>query len=194
MGQISVEPPVNRPWRVPAVCGSLTALAATALLGGILAGPGLAAPAVGSQDVTVQRVIDGDTIEVHDQDGEVNLVRYLGIDAPELRRRSPDGRWRYDPKPYAEAALALNRRLVEGKRIHLEYDKERRDRYGRLLAYVYVDGHLVNAELVEHGLARARLHAPNTRFAGLFLRLQREARAHRRGIWANVRMMAADRP
>ena len=183
--------PVHRRWR-PVFVAAVVAPLMSAALWGAFAAP----PEVGpnTDTVEVERVIDGDTIEMHDGGGTTRLVRYLGIDAPEIRRRRADGHWTYDPRPYAEEALALNRRLVEGKRVSLTYDKERHDKYGRLLAYVYVNGRLVNAELVERGLARVMPIAPNTRMAGLLLKLQREARAHRRGIWADSKTTAGMSP
>ncbi len=151
------------------------------MLGGLAVGASEAGPRL--SHATVQRVVDGDTIEVSDGAGARQLVRYLGIDAPELRRRGPDGHWIYDPQPYAKAAFEANRRLVEGRQVRLEYDAETRDRYGRLLAYVYVESRLINAELVELGLARVVPHPPNTRLIGLLFQRQRDAQAHRRGLW-----------
>ncbi len=124
------------------------------------------------------RVIDGDTIEL--QNGE--SVRYIGIDAPELRRRLGD-RWIADPQPFAVEALKENRRLVEGKTVRLEYDRVRRDRFGRLLAYVFTDQLFVNAHLLEGGWARLLVIRPNVLYTRLFRRLERLARRDARGLW-----------
>lgn len=144
----------------------------------------------------VRHVVDGDTIEL--SNGE--KVRYIGMDAPEERRRG--GReWVFDPEPYAAEATQANRNLVQGKKVRLEFDRERRDSYGRLLAYVYVrrdprkgppsdrevfleSGEIfVNATLVQKGLARPLSIPPNTRHAerlkGLAVRAQKE----RVGLW-----------
>ncbi|MBI3611260.1 MAG: thermonuclease family protein [Nitrospirae bacterium] len=129
--------------------------------------------------IAVKRVIDGDTIEL--ADGE--RVRYLGIDAPELRRKIR-GRWVERAEPFATEAFELNRRLVEGRAVRLELDRESRDRYHRLLAYVFVGDRLVNAELIAAGYAVVRIHPPNLRYADLLMKLQAEARAHQRGLWA----------
>src|SRR5438093_5837945 len=84
-----------------------------------------------SLPATVVRVVDGDTIYV-DLGSRPEKVRYIGIDTPEIgppiRRLQPGGR----------EAAEVNRTLVEGKRVRLELDARERDRYGRLLAYVYV--------------------------------------------------------
>ena len=129
----------------------------------------------------VARVIDGDTIEIADG----RLVRYLGIDAPELRRRV-GGRWVEQPDPFGREATALNRRLVEGRTVRLEYDVRTHDRYGRLLAHVYVGSESVNATLLKEGAARVRIIPPNVRYADEFRRFAAEARRQRRGLWSSV--------
>ncbi len=118
------------------------------------------------------RVIDGDTIEL--LDGE--RVRYIGMDTPEMR---PVEAW-------AKAATEANRELVEEQMVRLVLDVEERDRYGRLLAYVYVDDTFVNAELVRRGLAQVSTYPPNVRHEDHFLKLQREAREAGRGLWSDT--------
>jgi micrococcal nuclease len=123
----------------------------------------------------VVEVTDGDTIEV-DLDGDVEDVRYIGVDTPEV-----------DPSIGVECfgsdASELNARLVEGERVRLVFDAERRDRYGRLLAYVYVGQTFVNAELLRRGAARTLTIAPNDSFAERFARLAQEAANAGRGLW-----------
>ncbi|MBI3994596.1 MAG: thermonuclease family protein [Nitrospirae bacterium] len=153
---------------------------------GLLSGPSTLSPAdsgvfEAGNLIPVKRVIDGDTIEL--VNGET--VRYLGIDAPELRKKVR-GRWVEAAEPFAAEASELNRRWVEGRRVRLERDKEDRDRFHRLLAYVFVEDHLVNAELISSGYATVRLHPPNLRYADLFMKLQAEALAHQRGLWASA--------
>ncbi len=81
-------------------------------------------------------------------------------------------------------ASEANRKLVDGKTVRLEFDVQEQDRYGRLLAYVYLEeGTFVNAWLVEHGYAVVRTIPPNVKHQELFLMLQREAREERRGLW-----------
>jgi micrococcal nuclease len=72
---------------------------------------------------------------------------------------------------------------VAGQTVRLEWDVERRDRYGRLLTYVYVGDLMVNAELVRQGYAQVATFPPNVKYQDLFLRLQREAREAKRGLW-----------
>ena len=129
--------------------------------------------------IRVTMVIDGDTVEL--ADGE--KVRYIGINTPELWRKV-NGRWVRDPRPFAEESAEFNRSLTEGKLVKLEFDVERRDKYERLLAYVYLDDDtFVNAELVRQGYAQIMTIPPNVKYVDLFLRLQREARAQNRGLW-----------
>src|SRR6478752_8590167 len=98
----------------------------------------------------VVRVVDGDTIQVQLDGGRTERVRYIGMDTPESVK--PDT----PVQCYAKAASAENKKLVQGERVKLVPDAEARDRYGRLLAYVYRerDGLFVNAELVRRGYAR----------------------------------------
>ncbi len=121
----------------------------------------------------VIRVIDGDTIELNT--GE--KVRYIGINAPELHH--PQKGVEY----FAREAYEANRRMVEGKRIRLEFDVEKRDRYGRLLAYVYVDDIMVNEWLVANGYAQVATFPPNVRYAERFRKLEAEARRLKIGLW-----------
>jgi micrococcal nuclease len=130
----------------------------------------------------VVRTVDGDTIYVRLATG-VEKVRYIGVDTPEVhhptRGEEPGGR---------EAAV-VNRRLLGDRPVRLETDVQLRDRYGRLLAYVWArrpDGGLVmvNAELVRLGYAAVMTVPPNVRHAALFRRLAAEAREQHRGLWA----------
>jgi micrococcal nuclease len=134
-----------------------------------------ATPALGI--ALVLRVIDGDTIVVR-MGGRVERVRYIGVDTPETRHG--DSR----AECFAARAADANRALVVGRRVRLAGDRRRRDRYGRLLAYVFDDrGRSVNALLVRDGYARTLAIAPDTTHAGTFARLAAGARADGRGLW-----------
>jgi micrococcal nuclease len=127
----------------------------------------------------VVRVVDGDTIRVDLPSGE-EAVRYIGIDTPEsVKPGSP-------VECFAKRASAFNARLVEGERVRLVRDVEARDRYGRLLAYVYRarDGLFVNAELVRRGYATVATFPPNVAHEREFKRLARAARLSGRGLWS----------
>lgn len=126
---------------------------------------------------TVVMVVDGDTIHVR-VDARIEKIRYIGINTPEVRHPTKG------EEPGGREASAVNRRLVEGQQVRLELDVQRRDQYGRLLAYVWVAGLMVNAELVRQGYAQVMTVPPNVRYQARFLALQREAREARRGLFA----------
>jgi micrococcal nuclease len=129
-----------------------------------------------SASALVVRVVDGDTIEAR-IDGEVEDVRYIGVDTPETVKPGAP------VQCFGPRASAFNHRLVEGRRVRLVFGVERRDAYGRLLAYVRLGRRFVNAELVRRGLARSLTIPPNDRFAPLFRRLELRAARGGRGLW-----------
>jgi micrococcal nuclease len=164
------------------------AVSAGALAIALLAALALAAPAFANEALVgvVVRIVDGDTVYV-DLGDRVEKVRYIGMDTPETRRSANGGderRRSYGEQPGGREATEVNRRLVEGRRVRLELDVRERDRYGRLLAYVYVGSVMVNAELVRLGYARLMTVPPNVRYVERFAALQREAREAGRGLWA----------
>ena len=121
----------------------------------------------------IARVIDGDTLLL--SNGE--RVRLIGVDTPEL----------YHPlKPvqyFAKEASQFTRRMAEGKSVRLEYDCRRRDRYGRLLAYVYLeDGTFLNAEIIKQGYGFAFTKYP-FKYLDEFRQYEIEARQNKRGLW-----------
>lgn len=136
----------------------------------LTAGAGDSAP----RAAVVVRVIDGDTVVL--DNGE--RLRYIGMDTPELHHPTR-GR-----EPFGEEAKAFNASLVLRQRVRIDYDVERRDRYGRLLGYCFLeDGTFVNAELVRQGFAQPYTIPPNVKHADLFLKYSREARQMKRGLW-----------
>lgn len=147
------------------------------LLGWLLAG------AVAADDrVRVDAVMDGDTIRVHHA-GRTVVVRLIGVDTPELGDRRDPGA---GPQPFAREATDHARRRLAGERVRLEYDRERHDRYGRTLAYVFLDdGTFFNRELVRDGWGRAFTRYP-FRFREQFVADEAEARRAKRGLWAAV--------
>lgn len=126
-----------------------------------------------AKEFLVKKVIDGDTIEL--ETGEV--VRYIGIDAPELFTKEGGSEF------YAREAARYNKRLVFMKKVRLEFDVEKKDQYGRLLAYVFVKDIFVNAELVRLGYARAMIKPPNEKHKALLLAYQAKAMKEYRGLW-----------
>ena len=118
---------------------------------------------------------DGDTVRVELASGREERVRYIGIDTPE-----PTG-----GECFADEATEANARLVAGRQVRLVPGEEERDRYGRLLAYVYAGDVLVNARLLREGYAEPLVVRPNDRFAERFAALARDARREGRGLWAS---------
>lgn len=121
--------------------------------------------------VVVQRVIDGDTAILSDG----TSVRYIGIDAPERRPVAQCG---------AAAATEANIEMVEDRTVTLRLDPaETRDRFGRLLAYLEIDGTIVNVELVRKGFSCAFPFGDTRRFREEIAVAEAEAKASRRGVW-----------
>ena len=136
----------------------------------------------GPLSVRVTHVVDGDTIDVQLPDGDEDTVRYIGIDTPETVKPGTP------VQCGGPRAHEVNDRLVYGKTVTLRFDAERRDVYGRLLAYVYLPRPgrrplFVNAELARRGLARTLTIPPNDSFAPLFDRFAGRAGVRGRGLW-----------
>jgi micrococcal nuclease len=146
-----------------------------------LGGGDSALVAGGATSAQLERVIDGDTI-VAQVDGREERVRLIGIDTPEtVKPNTP-------VQCFGPQAHELNARLLgsAGTALTLRFDRELRDRYDRLLAYVYrtQDGLFVNARLIDAGAARTLEIAPNTAHAAQLSDLQHAARAAGRGLWS----------
>lgn len=126
-----------------------------------------------NQLFTVVRVIDGDTIEINT--GE--HVRYIGIDTPETK----------DPRKvvqcFGKEAAAKNTELVSGKKVRFEKDITDKDKYGRLLRYVYIGDTMINLELVKTGYAKAYTYPPDVKYSNLFVEAQNVARNANLGLW-----------
>ena len=137
-------------------------------------------------DYQIESVTDGDTLRL----ANGVQVRLIGIDTPETRFSPKSGG---EDQPFAQAAKAFIERTIPSRHVRLEFDKERIDRYGRFLAYVwYVDREseeelLLNEELLRAGLARARLGYPySDRMKRRFRTAEFEARDAKRGIWSRI--------
>ncbi|MFY9487457.1 MAG: thermonuclease family protein [Solirubrobacterales bacterium] len=129
----------------------------------------------------VLRVVDGDTILVRrlsaSPDTRAERVRYIGVDTPEsVKPNSP-------VECFGKQASDYNAKLVEGKTVRLEPDIEPLDRYGRTLAFVYVEGTLVNAKLLSEGFAQTIEIKPNVSKAKYFTRVQLMAKRTNKGLW-----------
>jgi len=138
-------------------------------------------------DLAVQRVVDGDTIVV--AGGE--RVRLIGVDTPETKApNQPIGCFGEEASRFTTALLPA------GTPVRLVGDAEQRDKYGRLLAYVYrrSDGLLVNAELLRRGFAQVLTIPPNVAHTDEFVAIARHAREGSQGLWAACTLLPNGRP
>ncbi|HEY5805784.1 MAG TPA: thermonuclease family protein [Candidatus Saccharimonadales bacterium] len=129
---------------------------------------------------TATRFSDGDTITV-DMNGQSETVRMIGVDTPETHR--PDT----PVQCYGPAASAYTKNLIGTQKVRLEADptNQNRDRYNRLLRYVYLpDGRLVQAELIQNGYGFAYTSFPFTKKTD-FIKLEEQAKANNKGLWGN---------
>jgi len=142
-----------------------------------LATPALALLTRGRQQLLgyVTRVVDRNTIYVA-IGNQIESLRYIGINALELHHPTRG------EELGGATAREVNRALVEGRWVTLVFDVAQRDRYGRLLAYVWVDNRFVNAELVWQGYAQAATYPPNVRYAEYFRAIERQARTRSRAV------------
>jgi len=138
-------------------------------------------------DILVTRVVDGDTLKL--ENGK--YLRLLGIDTPEMhesdklhRDSQRSGQGIEAIKQSGRQAYEFTKRMVEGKRVRLEFDTERYDKYNRMLAYVFLDdGTFLNGRIVEEGYASITHYKLNVKYADLFLKLYQQARENKRGLW-----------
>jgi len=137
-----------------------------------------------AEEVDVVRVVDGDTIKVRASDGHEYTVRYIGIDTPETVHPSK-------PVEYMGVeASDRNKELVEGKIVYLEFDVEARDKYDRLLAYIWLVNYfddvndMVNYLLVREGFANVSTYPPNVKYTYQFLKAEKYARDNDLGLWS----------
>lgn len=128
----------------------------------------------------VTRVVDGDTFWVDDGSEKGLKVRLIGVDAPETRKSA-----RKEVGFYGDESKEYLTRLLSDNEVKLEYDVDRKDRYGRTLAYAYLpDGTFVNAALVKQGYATVLTVPPNVQHADAFVKHQQQARKKGLGLWS----------
>lgn len=129
--------------------------------------------------VELVKTIDGDTIRVM-YEGEERKLRYLLIDTPELNHKQQG------KQPFADEAMKRNDELLKSGQLEIEFDiGEKEDKYGRLLAYIYIDGESVQEKLIEEGLARvAYIYPPNTKHLDPYKAAEEKAQQAGIGIWS----------
>lgn len=132
----------------------------------------------GKDKVHVQRVVDGDTF-IANQNGKEIKVRLIGVDTPEtVKPNTP-------VQPFGKEASNYTKKTLTNQDVYLEYDKEKQDRYGRTLAYVWISkDRMYNKELVEKGLAREKYFSPNGKYRNVFIEAQNKAKQQKLNIWS----------
>lgn len=132
------------------------------------------------EEYELESVIDGDTIRIK-YNGSTEKVRFLLIDTPETNHET------LGEQPYGPQAKEFTKQLLAGQdTVYLEFDVSYRDKYKRLLAYIYTkEGISVQEQLLQHGLARvAYIYAPNTKHVDWFKSIQKTAQQSAIGIWS----------
>lgn len=132
------------------------------------------------ETVTIDRVIDGDTVDVITEDQIIERVRLLLIDTPESVHPEKE------PQPFGiEASNYMKKHLKEGNTVQLEKGTPAKDNYDRLLAYIWVDGENLNKVMIEEGYARvAFVYEPNTKYLKEFEKSQEQAKKNQKNIWS----------
>jgi micrococcal nuclease len=130
-----------------------------------------------SQSYVVDRVVDGDTFEIM-YEGVKTKVRLIGVDTPETVKAGTPVQW------YGNDASNFTKKTLENQKVRLEFDKNPRDIYGRLLAYVYLpNGDMLNVVLLHRGYAKTSFYYPNTRHKKMFLDIEQQAQKDMVGMW-----------
>ncbi len=126
----------------------------------------------------VTKVVDGDTFWVDDGSEKGLKIRLIGVNTPETRH--PQKQVEY----YGTEASDYVKSLLTGRKVELQFDVERFDRYGRTLAYVYLeDGTFLNAEIIKNGFGQVMTIPPNVKYSEEFVKLERKAREEKVGLW-----------
>ena len=128
---------------------------------------------------TVISVTDGDTFKVRLDNGKTETVRLILVDTPETKHPSKP------VQPCGPEAYEFTKRMVSGKKVTLELDVQERDKYGRLLAYVYVGGKSVQEALLAEGLAKVSVYPPNVKYVDKYRAIEKKAKEAKKGIWSD---------
>jgi len=127
----------------------------------------------------VVNVVDGDTIDVRLKSGKQERVRFILVDTPETVHPKKG------EEPFGREASDFTKKTLSGQKVDLKLGVQERDKYGRLLAYVYLkDGTMINELLLQKGLARVAVFPPNTEFVDQFRDIEAQAKKEYKGIWS----------
>ena len=130
-----------------------------------------------SNTYEVIRVVDGDTFVI-EYEGAQEKVRLIGVDTPESVHPNKEKN-----TEFGNEVSSYSKEQLTGKKVALEFDVEKRDKYGRLLAYVYLDGQMYNKILLEKGYAKIATYPPNVKYVDDFTKIQKQAREDKQGLW-----------
>lgn len=125
----------------------------------------------------VVRVVDGDTFIIN-YNGKEERVRLIGVDTPESVH--PNEKKNTE---FGKAVSNYSKGKLTNKEVQIEFDVSQRDKYGRLLCYVYIDGYMYNKLLLEEGLAKVATYPPNVKYVDEFVSIQKKARENKKGMW-----------
>jgi micrococcal nuclease len=159
----------------------------SALLSFLLTSPVMS----GTEQATVKRVVDGDTLKIVYQ-GQEEPVRLIGIDTPESKKNKKARKDAVRSGKDIEQITAMGKEAAnymrtiarEGDKIAIEFDVQKRDKYKRLLGYVYLEsGRMLNEEIIKAGYASPMTIPPNVKYQDRFLKVYREARDAKRGLF-----------
>ncbi|HEY1741414.1 MAG TPA: thermonuclease family protein [Acidimicrobiia bacterium] len=142
-----------------------------------VAGCGVLRAAPAHYDAVVTRDVDGDTVVVRYANGRSDKVRILGVDTPETHKPGTP------VQCYGPEASRYTQRMLVGRTVRLELDQVTRDKYGRLLAYIYLDGKRFDDDLLRLGYGRLLIIPPNGVYARAMLAAELEAERAHRGLW-----------
>ncbi|MGQ7780510.1 thermonuclease family protein (plasmid) [Bacillus sp. WC2510] len=127
----------------------------------------------------VVNVVDGDTIDVRMKSVKQERVRFILVDTPETVHPKKG------EEPFGREASDFTKKTLSGQKVDLKLGVQERDKYGRLLAYVYLkDGAMINELLLQKGLARVAVFPPNTEFVDQFRKIEAQAQEEHKGIWS----------
>ena len=129
------------------------------------------------KNLKVKRIVDGDTVEL-EKNGKTYKVRLIGVNTPESvhldkAKNTKEGK----------IASEFTKNKLTGKTVDIEFDVSPTDKYGRYLAYLYVDGYSYNEMLLEEGMAEVMMYAPNVKYKELYKQIEKRAKDKKIGIW-----------
>lgn len=134
------------------------------------------AAVAGRERVKVERIVDGDTLEVT-MKGKKEKVRLIGVDTPETKKPNTPVMF------YGKEASAFTKKRLEKETVELEFDVDKKDQYDRFLVYVWIGEELFNRTLVQEGYARIATYPPNVKYVDAFKQDQETARNKKKGLW-----------